>query len=69
MALDVLLDLGLGLGLGLDEDATERHSLVLAEGLISGVESHGWHPHRPLTDAAASPHIIALSHPTLQARA
>ena len=28
-----------------------------------------WTPHRPLSDGAAAPHIIALSHPTLESSA
>lgn len=40
----------------------ETHSRELARLLIEGVSHYGWSPFRPLSDSAASSHIIALSH-------
>ena len=52
---------------GLDPLRIEQHAHRLATELVTRVEPLGWTPFRPLTDPAASSHIVALSHPTMQA--
>ena len=51
----------------LDPFRIEQHARRLARELIERVEPLGWTPFRPLTDPAASSHIVALSHPTMPA--
>jgi cysteine desulfurase / selenocysteine lyase len=51
----------------LDPHRIQQHARRLATELIGRVEPLGWQPFRPLTDAAASGHIVALRHPTLPA--
>ena len=51
----------------LDPLRIEQHAHRLAGELIERVEPLGWTPFRPLTDPAASSHIVALSHPTMPA--
>jgi len=46
----------------LGEAKIETHSSKLARLLIEGVSHYGWSPFRPLSDSAASSHIITLSH-------
>ena len=53
--------------LALDPVRIEQHARRLATKLIELVEPLGWAPFRPLTDPAASSHIVALAHPTLPA--
>ncbi len=58
-AIDRLLSLG--------EGQLESHSRRLAGRLIKGAKVHGWTPFRALDDPSASPHIVSLSHPELDA--
>ena len=51
----------------LDPSRIEQHAHRLAVELVERVEPLGWTPFRPLTDPAASSHIVALSHPTMPA--
>ncbi len=51
----------------LDPFRIEQHAHRLARELIERVEPLGWTAFRPLTDPAASSHIVALSHPTMPA--
>ncbi len=51
----------------LDPFRIEQHAHRLARELVELVEPLGWTPFRPLTDPAASSHIVALSHPTMPA--
>ena len=51
----------------LDPIRIEQHARRLAAELVERVEPLGWTPFRPLTDPAASSHIVALSHPTMPA--
>jgi cysteine desulfurase / selenocysteine lyase len=53
--------------IALDPFRIEEHARRLATKLIELVEPLGWAPFRPLTDSAASSHIVALTHPTLPA--
>ena len=41
----------------------QLHARQLAARLIDEVEELGWHPFRPLSDPAASSHIVSLRHP------
>ena len=43
--------------------AVAQHAARLAELLVGAAEPLGWRPYRPLDDPAASPHILALTHP------
>ncbi|GMQ81043.1 MAG: aminotransferase class V-fold PLP-dependent enzyme [Rhodothermia bacterium] len=49
----------------LGESQLESHSRSLALRLIDGARPHGWVPFRELEDPSASPHIVAIAHPTL----
>jgi cysteine desulfurase/selenocysteine lyase len=40
----------------------DRHARAVAARLIDRVVEHGWRPFRPLTDPAASSHIVSLGH-------
>jgi cysteine desulfurase / selenocysteine lyase len=51
----------------LDPLRIEQHAHRLAAELVERVAPLGWTPFRPLTDPAASSHIVALSHPTMRA--
>ena len=51
----------------LDPIRIEQHARRLAAELVERVEPLGWMPFRPLTDPAASGHIVALAHPTVPA--
>jgi selenocysteine lyase/cysteine desulfurase len=50
-------------------DVIEAHSRALAVELVVAVEPLGWRPFRPLDDRCASPHLMALSHPRMDAAA
>jgi cysteine desulfurase / selenocysteine lyase len=54
-AIDELLQIGVG--------EVAQHAARLADLLVKAVEPLGWRPYRPLDDPAASPHIVALTHP------
>jgi selenocysteine lyase/cysteine desulfurase len=54
------------LGVGLDRIAD--HARQLAGPLVDDVAPLGWTAHRCIEDPAASPHLIALSHPRHDAR-
>ncbi len=41
------------------------HAAALSRRLIEGLEGSGWTPYRGLEDPARAPHIVTLSHPTL----
>jgi selenocysteine lyase/cysteine desulfurase len=49
-------------------DKMESHARRLASELIEGVEPLGWRPFRSIDDPSASPHLISLRHPNLDAR-
>jgi cysteine desulfurase/selenocysteine lyase len=49
-------------------DKMESHAGRLASELIEGVEPLGWRPFRSIDDPSASPHLISLRHPNLDAR-
>ena len=51
----------------LDPFRIDQHARRLARELVEQVEPLGWTPFRPLTDPAASSHIVALTHPTMPA--
>ncbi len=51
--------------LSLGQSELESHSRSLALRLIEGVRPHGWKPFRELDDLSASPHMVAIAHPTL----
>ena len=53
--------------IALDPFRIEQHARDLATELIEMVEPLDWAPFRPLSDPAASSHIVALTHPTLVA--
>ncbi|MCH8245114.1 MAG: aminotransferase class V-fold PLP-dependent enzyme [Bacteroidetes bacterium] len=55
-SLDNLLSLG--------ESQLEAHSRSLSLRLIEGARPHGWTPFRKMEDPSASPHIVAIAHPT-----
>ncbi len=48
-------------------EAIETHARLLAEELVSTVDSLGWRPFRSLDDPSASAHIVALRHQELNA--
>lgn len=50
--------------LSLGQSKLESHSRGLASRLIEGARPHGWTPFRELEDPSASPHIVAIAHPT-----
>jgi len=58
-ALNELVSLGAG--------SAENHARSLARELVDGLRPSGWTPFRDLEDPSASPHIIALSHPEIDA--
>ena len=45
----------------------EAHAQALAEELIAALHGTPWNPFRPITDPAASPHIVSLAAPGLDA--
>jgi selenocysteine lyase/cysteine desulfurase len=49
-------------------DKMESHARRLASELIEGVEPLGWRPFRSIDDPSASPHLISLRNPNLDAR-
>lgn len=49
-------------------DTMESHARRLASELIEGVEPLGWRPFRSIDDPSASPHLISLRNPNLDAR-
>lgn len=51
--------------LSIGQSELESHSRSLALRLIEGVRPHGWLPFRELDDLSASPHMVAIAHPTL----
>ena len=64
-----------GLGVAIEEllrmepSRIQGHAEALSAVLLDGLEGTGWHPYRPLTDPAASPHIVTLAHPKAAAEA
>ena len=53
----------------LGHERIQAHARRLADELVETVEPLGWRPYRRLDDPSASPHIVALRHPTLDAAA
>jgi selenocysteine lyase/cysteine desulfurase len=60
VGLTVAMDQLLGRGI----DQVEEHAGRLAGQLVETVEPKGWSPFRRPEDAAASPHIVSLGHPS-----